>query len=584
MIGFTADDLLARAGMGSFERGLDYVDQVDDLHRSARGIRATVTGSQPYDVLLTLDHERGVDGQCTCPYGEEGNFCKHCVAVALALLAAEQTGSPMGSADPPLDLDPIHRYLGTLSQSELADRLRAQAEVDPTLRRRLSLEASEAEAKRPRGVTLRFALSSTLTVRGALDYRESYAYAEAARDLCRELAGLLAVGRAADAVSLARRGVELLTAALPRVDDPSGAVGEVLDEFVALHARACALAPPDPGRLASWLIARAFERPDRPVDIAAYAPGLGVRGLAAYRRQLAARTHEERTSEATRAGSRGGRRDVLTRLRADLAEYEGDADQLDAILSAAGPTTDDQLRIATGLLAAGRAAEALDRAEHGLATAPWPVSGRLADFVVVEYVRTGRLDDAIAVRRHRFATHPSPLTYRDLHRTAALAGPDRGAADRDWALGLLETAAARSSGARTPTDPGSVLVRLRLADGEQEAAWDAYLEFGADESTELALAERRAVAHPADAIRILRAQVENLATTDQPRVYRRAAMLAARLRDCYQRAGDEPGWATYLEALVARHRRRLPFIVALDRRGLLPHDRPRGDPPISGIG
>lgn len=25
---------------------------------------------------------------CSCPYGQEGNFCKHCVAVGLAVLAA----------------------------------------------------------------------------------------------------------------------------------------------------------------------------------------------------------------------------------------------------------------------------------------------------------------------------------------------------------------------------------------------------------------------------------------------------------------------------------------------------------------
>jgi len=575
--GFTVGDLLARAGAGSFERGQQYVDQVTDLHRSPQGVRATVAGGYPYDVLLTFDRELGVDGQCNCPYGEEGNFCKHCVAVGLALLDAESEPDADPLAGPALDPDPIRRYLATLSQAELADRLRTQAAVDPALLRRLTLEAADAESKRPRAITLRFALSSTLTVREPLDAPESYAYAGAARELCHELAGLLAVGRAADVVPLARRGVELLTSARSRLDDPSGVVSDVLEEFIALHARACALAPPDSGRLASWLIARALERPESTVDIAAYAPGLGVKGIAAYRRQLAARAAGAgaggRAGAATAAGPApqpDGRRDVLTRLRADLAEYEGDVDQLEAILSESDPNHDDHLRIAHALLSAGRPAEALDRAERGLATAPWPVSGQLADFVVAELMRAGRTEDALTLRRRRFATHPSAVTYQDLRRTATLVGPERWTFDREWALALLRSAAARGDGSQAPADPGSVLVRLLLAEADDEAAWRAYQTYGADEATELTLAQRRAPNHPTDAIPILRAQIEGLVTADRPRLYPRAAKLAGQLRDCFRDAGDGDGWDAYLAELVARHRRRLSFIGALDKRGLLP--------------
>ena len=48
-------------------------------------ISATVYGSEPYEVVLSVEGHR-LDGECSCPYGQEGHFCKHCVAVALVAL------------------------------------------------------------------------------------------------------------------------------------------------------------------------------------------------------------------------------------------------------------------------------------------------------------------------------------------------------------------------------------------------------------------------------------------------------------------------------------------------------------------
>lgn len=555
MAGFTAGDLLARAGAGSFERGQQYLDQVGDLHRSAQGVRATVAGTYPYDVLLTFDRELGVDGQCSCPYGEEGNFCKHCVAVGLALLAAEGSG-PLERPD---GADPIRRYLDTLDRAELVDRLVELAGTDPALRRRLNVQARRAEAGPPDPDAIRFTLAAVLTVEpGGTDVER---YADAARELCLALDDLLETGRAAEVVRLAERAVELVAGAVQELDDPSGLAREVLDELIAVHARACALAPPDPGRLAAWLITLAAHPAGPVVRIDDYADGLGSGGLAAYRRRL---------DELAAAGPGGPGRAIVAALRADLAEHEGDLDELVGVLTCGPMRPDDYLRLATAMRAAGRQAEALDWAERGLADAPWLFSAGLAEFVSREYVAIGRREDAIALRRHRFGTHPSPSTYADLRRTAELIDPHSWPAHRSWALERLEAAAARSSGARFPTDPGSVLVRLLLAESDPEAAWQAYQSWGADEATELALAQLRAPSHPRDAIPILRAQVESLATADKPKLHPRAAKLAAQLRDCYRRAGDEAAWTRYLAELVTRHRRRLAFIGALDKRGLLP--------------
>ncbi|MDN3351368.1 hypothetical protein [Actinomadura sp. DC4] len=76
---FTADDLKARAGERSFARAGEYPGAVADLEVTVDGVAALVQGGDVYKVTLTVDG--GVGGHCGCPFGLDGNFCKHCVAV-----------------------------------------------------------------------------------------------------------------------------------------------------------------------------------------------------------------------------------------------------------------------------------------------------------------------------------------------------------------------------------------------------------------------------------------------------------------------------------------------------------------------
>jgi uncharacterized Zn finger protein len=85
IVPFTEADLRRLAPPRSFERGLSYVGSVSSIDVARDGATATVYGSDEYQVCLTW--AGGVpDGACTCPHGEEGFFCKHCVALGLTLL------------------------------------------------------------------------------------------------------------------------------------------------------------------------------------------------------------------------------------------------------------------------------------------------------------------------------------------------------------------------------------------------------------------------------------------------------------------------------------------------------------------
>lgn len=63
-------------GLAYYERGL-----VTDYRQGTNLIRATVQGSEEYDVRIRTEREQIVDMECDCPYAERGIYCKHMAAV-----------------------------------------------------------------------------------------------------------------------------------------------------------------------------------------------------------------------------------------------------------------------------------------------------------------------------------------------------------------------------------------------------------------------------------------------------------------------------------------------------------------------
>jgi len=121
MAWFTEVDLEELAGSRSFGRGREYVEAVANVRDLPNGVVATVHGSDAYQVRL-YDTDGELDGECDCPYGEQGNFCKHSVAVGLRLLRRSSvtsvastggTSSDAGAAD-------VRAFLDTLDNSDIS--------------------------------------------------------------------------------------------------------------------------------------------------------------------------------------------------------------------------------------------------------------------------------------------------------------------------------------------------------------------------------------------------------------------------------------------------------------------------------
>lgn len=145
VVGFGEDDLKALAGARSFERGLGYLDAVSGLDVGEGSVTAVVHGTDVYEVELTLDGGDGISGWCDCPYGQEGNFCKHCVAVGLAVLRRAKT-IPQQRAAARARSSGLEAWLSGLSREQLLVLVREQVAEDRELRRRLELRAAAARS------------------------------------------------------------------------------------------------------------------------------------------------------------------------------------------------------------------------------------------------------------------------------------------------------------------------------------------------------------------------------------------------------------------------------------------------------
>ena len=90
------------AGTAYFARGKTYHDQnrVQWLDENDEGVDARVRGTRDYTVQLWEEGGK-IRYNCDCPVGQDGEFCKHCIAAALAWLGeTEPQPARLGEAPP----------------------------------------------------------------------------------------------------------------------------------------------------------------------------------------------------------------------------------------------------------------------------------------------------------------------------------------------------------------------------------------------------------------------------------------------------------------------------------------------------
>ncbi|MFJ6566469.1 SWIM zinc finger domain-containing protein [Streptomyces sp. NPDC091292] len=557
-VGFGEDDLRSLAGARSFERALGYLDAVSGLEVGDRSVTATVHGTDVYEVELTLggNSRSETSGWCSCPYGQEGNFCKHCVAVGLTVLRQAEA-VPRQRKAARARASGLETWLKALSRDELLALVREQIGEDRGLRRRLELRAAAARSDEGavRDRVLALIDPRPFARYGCIEYAEAPGYARQVEEAAGALRALASGGFGVRAVDLAEEAIRALGDAYGEIDDSDGVVGSAVVAVAEAHLAACRVARPDPERLAEWLVGQVLGDGNDAVDLDPldYAEVLGPAGLARMR-QLAA--------EARLRNPRGwAERYLMERL----VKAEGDVDALVALYAKdLDPSGATHLRIADALESAGRAEEALAWAERGLrdSASEAHVDGRLVEHVCDRYARAGRLTDVVAVRRGRFRVERSLVGYQALRAAARAA--DCWEAEREAALVALRDDACQERGAG---HRGPVLIDALLDDGDLDAVWGE-ADGRADGRQWRQLADLSRETRPSDALAVYLRMIEPLKEPTGDRVYERVARLLLDMRDCHRALGTEAEFTSYLQGLRLELRRRRKLMDVLDRHGL----------------
>jgi uncharacterized Zn finger protein len=184
----TEPRLMRAAGEKIFARGEHYLQYVQGLVTWTDRARASVQGQRVY--LVELDWSAPeVQGTCTCPFNANDEFCKHLVAVGLAVLGEQpaETAPQHGAA--------VRGYLEGLEAAELRLLLREPSEEHPQVGEALLLRAEIATGNDANAAALLSErVRDALRFRGFVDYRRSFPVAAEAETALDELERTLAAG------------------------------------------------------------------------------------------------------------------------------------------------------------------------------------------------------------------------------------------------------------------------------------------------------------------------------------------------------------------------------------------------------
>lgn len=553
----------------SFARGEEYfaADRVLSLEERSGKIVATVLGSDAYTVQM-WQKDNELDYDCSCPRGEDGDFCKHCVAVGLALLTeTPAVRKSHRSQDRDISLDDVRRHLEGEAKATLINLLVERAAADPALLDQLRLRV--AKHHQGGGVDLsafKKVLWRAITPPDFLQWREVSGHVEGIHRIADSLDALLDEGEAASALELVEYALAQVEQAMESVDDSDGEMGALLERLQELHHRACQKAKPDAVALAKRLFEWEMRSPWEVFYGAAarYADVFGDKGLAEYRRLATEAWHKvPALGPGQTSPDQYGRWFRITSIMRTLAQQAGDVEAEAQVLQRDLSSAYRFLEIASLYRQAGKDELALAWAEKGVAAFPNHTDRRLREFLAEEYHRRKRHDDAMALAWAAFTERPSLDEFKQLkaHAKSAKCWPHW----RDKALTTIreKIAEIRRSGAKSSWDPlanHSLLVAIYLSEKDPEAAWQEALTGGCSSELWLTLAEQREQTHPEDALPIYKRHLELTLAQTNNAAYEAGIRLLKRIRTVMDRMGQEKSFAGYLASVRADFARKRNFI------------------------
>lgn len=545
----------------SFDRGSTYFDLGRVTHLSFTDLAATATvdGSSPYQVRLDLTHEK-ILGSCSCP---RGDFCKHCVAVALAW---KVTTDPLLLPEPPtrIDDEQLRTYLAAQDRQWLTAELLRAAEGDSLLRARLEVAAGAAQEDVLEIARLRHKLTACTWLPD--DHAEEpQEWLEEIQTVLEELRRMAKAGFTIPVIELTEFTIDRLA----EHDDDRFGVWDALRLAQQVHESACADGHPDPEALADRLVEQTLTAGLFSKALPGYARALSVTGLDRYRELVQDAWHN--TDHEQDRNRRASIRSMLEQL----AEHQGGVDQLIELLTSIEqmisekPSKHQIHRVAELLAAQGRTEEALKWIERGLAdTDPehTGLSGARSSKVDLRMLgarmllKAGNHREAARFLWPAFLASPSPMTFRLLAETAGDHWPQW----RETALIRLNEHLATSDA--MVHGRFDRLVTILLSDQDTERAWQVVRGGGVSLPCRLKAARACKTSHPAEAYPVLIDAAQSAIAENKKRnLYAQAALLLAEAQFLAKSCGHEQIFERLMAELRVEHKRKHKLLAELDK-------------------
>lgn len=565
------------AGEQSYQRGLDYFSRghVTSVEERGGSIHGVVRGTRDYAVALSTD-DGILDYSCDCPIGSDGEFCKHCVAVALDFLnRTTKSAKPLGLRKPKgVTLADAGKILRAEDKDVLVNMLLDWAKDDARLHERLILYAARRAGPDIAVAAVLRAFDQSVRVRGFVSYREATAWANGVDDAIDSIEQLLNDGQPALVIELCESALRSLLGAIEAVDDSGGHFGMLRDRLQDIHYRACREAQPDPTELAKrlfhWELNGNF-------DVffgasAQYAEILGANGMEKYR-ALAGKEWEKVPVRAADHG-RSNWRDYfrITHIMKSLAKTSGDIEQLVKVMERDLSGASNYLEIAEVYFEAAHYDNALRWAELGLKAFPDRTDPRLREFAAEEYHRRFRHDDAMKLMWAGFLERPIPEDYKTLEQHAKRAGawPEwRGRALAEIRLRIAKAKEKARGQARpywlSAEGTNSPLVEIFLYEGNPDEAWREAQTGSCSDDLWLRLAAAREKSHPEDAAPIYQRLAETRIAAVRNGEYKQSVDLLAKAAATMKRLDRSSEFVRALEALRVKYKIKRNFMKLIEQ-------------------
>jgi len=437
--------------------------------------------------------------------------------------------------------DPLDDLIDSLGKDDLVEVVSTAADRHDDVERMLRMVAARADGDM---AAVRDAIDSGLRTRRFLTYRESAAWAQAARPIVTELRSLSATAPTRELVELLQRAVGHVVKVILHADDSDGSIGDLAQELLDVHARACDAGVAEPTRLAAWMIRFRFKDQDLfEPDPVRYATALGDRGLAAYRKAVEGANAQD--SFAARYA------------RQRLAVLDRDIDAIARTVGATLTTPGQFLRVAEAMREIERPDLVLEWTARGMAETDGYAISALYDLACETHRNLDQPLEALRLRRSHHERSPTSSTYAALK--AAALGLDSWDRERDAARATLRDRDTRG------------YITALLGDDDDELAWRTAASApndAVDIRLRLALAQRRQATHPADALEAYRAVADEILLTTDRSAYSHAIRVLKQARAAAQAAGHTEAFDAHIATLRDHHRRRPALIAMLDKAEL----------------